>query len=102
MNLLIEVLNPYISPEVWIKNDIKISVQSWVTKLLVKCSLRRISLPSFFGQPPSASGPEGSPAAPLQPEFEDPFAAMEREVQSALPSGFGFGSSTGDIFGGVR
>jgi len=68
----------------------------------IPVSIRRISLPSFFGQPPSASGPEGSPAAPPQPEFEDPFAAMEREVQSALPSGFGFGSSSGDIFGGVR
>ena len=55
-------------------------------------------MPSFLGEPPSGPEVVSSP----HPELEDPFAAMEREVQSALPSGFGFGSSTGDMFSGVR
>lgn len=69
----------------------------------VPVSIRRISLPSFFGgEPPSTSGP-GTDGSPPHPELEDPFAAMEREVQSALPpSGFGIGSPTGDMFSGVR
>lgn len=64
----------------------------------IPISIRRISLPSFLGEPPSGPEVVSSP----HPELEDPFAAMEREVQSALPSGFGFGSSTGDMFSGVR
>ena len=55
-------------------------------------------MPSFLGEPPSGPEVVSSP----HPELEDPFAAMEREVQSAMPSGFGFGSSTGDMFSGVR
>jgi len=63
-------------------------------------SIRRFSLPSFFGEP-SGPPPLSGPEAPLV-HPEDPFAAVEREVESAIPSGFGFGSSAGDMFSGVR
>jgi len=67
-------------------------------------SVRRISLPSFFGEPsgpPPFSGPgEAPPVGGVHPE--DPFAAVQREVESALPTGFGFGSSAGDMLSGVR